>query len=119
MIKENVLPRLTGECELGPWTGRGEDDVREKLKTLKDFKNDYMEVDKDGIVEDVVPLNKLKAEAVKWIKELSKPKGYIEFGTHSFSWDDSDKTNWYTLAYRDVAKWTIMHLNNITEEDLK
>ena len=77
-----------------------------ELKTLKDFEHDLNHI-------------RIRAEAIKWVKELSKPKGYIEFGIHSFSWDDSDKTNWYTLAYRDVAKWTIMHLNNITEDDLQ
>ncbi len=83
-----------------------------ELKTLKDIERlEYHSC----LVNDET----LKQEAIKWCKKLSKPKGYIEFGSHSFSWDDTDKINWYTLAYRGIVKWAIMHLNNITEEDLK
>ena len=89
-----------------------------ELKTIKDLNEDFLQ--KKGYeIFSPAAMKILKKEAIKWVKELSKSKGHIEFGRHSFSWDDSDKINWYTLAYRDVAKWTIMHLNNITEEDLR
>jgi hypothetical protein len=106
-----------------------------ELKTLKDLKeeneqkiNQITENLKKGIFpteQDIdyssnqISYDRLRQEAVKWVKELSKPKGTIRFGNKMFSWDKPDKIHWYGDAYREVARAVIMHLNNITEEDLK
>ena len=97
MKKGFVLPRLTRECELGPWTGRGEDDICEKLKTLKDIEGIDPHFEED--TGDYVFNGDIKAEAVKWVKEDLKEMPI------------TPQTSWL------LNRW--MKRFDITEEDLK
>jgi len=88
-----------------------------KLKTLKDLERHYDDFDDEYInnLKDFrfINLKELKAEAVKWVKELRKQgKELIE-----------DKT-WNNFAKRLNTDMTlgstswIKHFFNVTEEDL-
>jgi len=65
-----------------------------ELKTLKDIYG-VVEKGKNELMDDWVSVQKLKAEAVKWVKELSKPDG---------------------LCYSPTQ--ILKHFFNITEEEL-
>ncbi len=78
-----------------------------KLKTLKDFNWEenvtIFDGDMTGVNEDSIK-KELKAEAVKWVKNLK----LMELR------EDTSESH----SNRDCAYW-IKHFFNITEEDLK
>ncbi len=117
MIKENVLPRLTGECELGSWTGRGEDDICEKLKTLKDIEGIDPHFEED--TGDYVFNGDIKAEAVKWVSAENLKKLREEFRHHTGPWKTGvhEFEDFYQWSEIEFANFVMSKFINITEKD--
>jgi len=79
--------------------------MEETLKTLKDLtpvKTGKYELLKLNCGKDFVPIDELKAEAVKWIK----------------GFDNSTDFEGFTDYGGEITSW-IKHFFNITEEDLE
>lgn len=93
--------------------GRERGDNMTELKTLKDFEtlNDLLKIGEGSFRTDkYINIDELKAEAVKWIKELNRLDDEFQekaFFLEKFSRPMSLKIYW------------IKHFFNITEEDLK
>jgi len=92
-----------------------------KLKTLKDLQYLYMREREDGEAEEgmCIDIEDLRAEAIKWIKELIKVKneGDIKYNDDFYDYagimpyDDE-------ITYEQVISW-IKHFFNITDKDLE
>ena len=77
-----------------------------ELKTLKDFPKEVIGMEDYRLISS----NKLKQEAIKWIKELNNnPKKYQERFTNY---------DGYGIDAYEVINW-IKYFFNITEDDLK
>jgi len=82
------------------------------LKDLTPVKTGKYELLKLNCGKDFVPIDELKAEAVKWIKEIK----YAGFGDVSNLEEAKAKSNPNVV---DGIKGFIKHFFNITEEDLE
>jgi len=88
-----------------------------KLKTLKDFSEfrfDYTDED-----DPLIHIKELKAEAVKWVKELKEHENNgisdkIGFESYEFT----KFYDWQNDTFYQIREW-IKHFFNLTEEDLK
>ena len=93
-----------------------------KLKTLKDFRPLEFKLEKYVGFEFSVEAWKLRAEAIKWVKELRKqaketPKDKI------VNFEINDRIALHDSVTREtynvIEELWIKHFFNITEEDLK
>ena len=85
-----------------------------KLKTLKDFEEYKMpEIDKQII-------KALKAEAVKWVKDLDNEDcpECKKMGGRTYGYCEDCKTAHVVLNVEDIKEW-IKHFFNLTKDDLK
>ena len=81
------------------------------MKTLKDRETQWMNSNIDQSKKDILLQfnHELKAEAIKWVKELRK-----QWLNHAVA-----KINGIEWPYSKVLEDWIKHQYNITEEDLK
>lgn len=86
------------------------------LKTLKDLaKNSWIKFKGESKKEPFVTVKELKAEAVKWVKQIDSGEE-VDCGIVRFSWDK--RSQWTGPTGQALRSW-IMHFFNITEADLK
>ncbi len=84
-----------------------------ELKTLKDLNRVYTTDDETGECLDAVWISELKAEAIKWVKEIEGQTEGCKCETCGEAYINKD----LELNYRCVD--FIKHFFNITSEDLE
>ena len=82
-----------------------------KLKTLKDLGPSFLKDLKTGILTKTVGRAELKAEAIKWVKDIRKR---MDIGKRVGRMSVEESENGYIATYM----W-IMNFFNISEEDLE
>lgn len=86
------------------------------LKTLKDIESDPI-VDGYDFQIKQIPYDKLKAEAIKWIKILNSE--IVQFNKSASFGDVVIKVNYEQIMIRQYKIEFIKHFFNISEEDLQ
>lgn len=86
-----------------------------KLKTLKDLKNHIWYKDGKKVVDGMVDRKELKAEAIKWVKELQR---LSKSSYKVIILKDADLYYQNIIGIRDSIM-TLKFFFNLTEEDLK